>query len=170
MFLYKFYRKYRLYLSFLLPWWYVHLRIPGKFWSFVWGGSGILWFYFSFHMVIDHLNILFCEMPVQVFCLFSLEVSAFSYWLAGVFYILGWVLCQICSTNICSYSMACSLSLMVTFHGIEVFSFNVVWLINIFFLLLVLSVSCLKNLGLLQDHEDILLCFSLKVIYFTSHI
>lgn len=88
---------------------------------------------FNFHFTL--LPVIWIPYPVKClfksFAYFSLELSAFLYWPVGTLHIFEWVLCQICSTIIFSHSMACLL--MVTFHGMEVLSFNVVQFINIFF-------------------------------------
>lgn len=51
------------------------------------------WGWTPFPMFIGHLDILFSEVPIQVFCSFLNCVVSFSYWLVGVLYIFWiWVL------------------------------------------------------------------------------
>lgn len=69
-----------------------------------------------FHMFIDHLEFLFCEVNVQVFCPFFFCIIWFLLidFFEVFIYILGTGLLQaICAACIFSHSMACLLTIII---------------------------------------------------------
>lgn len=119
-----------------------------------------------FTVLIGHLDILFCKMPVCILPVFLLGCLSFSYWFMEVFIYHGYQFLDRECCRFFSYSEVAILT--VSFDEQKFLIFNTSQS-NLFSRVNDIFWSCLRNFCSSQGHEYMLLYYIQASLFFLSH-